>query len=98
MPNLRGETAVFIARAATGPASGAPDPSAANRLVLGLPFLLGTIAGSTDTIGFLALNGLFTAHITGNLIVLAARVIAGDPTIMSTILSAPVFMLMLPLA
>jgi uncharacterized membrane protein YoaK (UPF0700 family) len=95
MPNLRGETAVLIASAATGPAAGAPDPLLANRLGLGLPLLLGTIAGSTDTICFLALNGLFTAHITGNLIVLAARVIAGDPTIISTILSVPVFMLML---
>src|SRR5262245_2249602 len=45
MPNLREETAVFIACAATGPAASAPDPSPANRLVLGLPLLLGTITG-----------------------------------------------------
>ena len=60
-----------------------------------LPFVLSLIAGSTDTIGFLGLNGLFTAHITGNLAVLAAHIVAGDPTIFSYILSVPVFMIML---
>jgi uncharacterized membrane protein YoaK (UPF0700 family) len=60
-----------------------------------LPFVLSVIAGSTDTIGFLGLNGLFTAHITGNIVVLAARTVAGDPAIFSYILSVPVFMLVL---
>jgi uncharacterized membrane protein YoaK (UPF0700 family) len=57
--------------------------------------VLSLIAGSTDIIGFLGLNGLFTAHITGNLVVLAAHVVAGEPTIFSYILSVPVFMLVL---
>lgn len=60
-----------------------------------IPLVLGVIAGSTDTIGFLGLNGLFTAHITGNLVVLAAHFVAGDPTIFSHVLSLPVFMLTL---
>jgi uncharacterized membrane protein YoaK (UPF0700 family) len=63
-----------------------------------LPFVLSTIAGSTDIIGFLGLNGLFTAHITGNIVVLAAHVVTGNPTIfsyISYILSVPVFMLVL---
>ena len=60
-----------------------------------LPIVLSVIAGSTDIIGFLGLNGLFTAHITGNLVVLAAHVVAGEPTIFSYILSVPVFMLVL---
>jgi uncharacterized membrane protein YoaK (UPF0700 family) len=63
--------------------------------VLGLPFLLSVIAGSVDIVGFLGLNGLFTAHTTGNLVVLAARIVAGDPTIVSTILSVPVFLMVL---
>ena len=58
-----------------------------------LPFVLGTIAGSTDTIGFLGLNGLFTAHITGNLVVLAAHLIAGNSAVLSHILAVPVFVL-----
>jgi uncharacterized membrane protein YoaK (UPF0700 family) len=60
-----------------------------------LPFVLSVIAGSTDIIGFLGLNGLFTAHITGNIVVLAAHVVTGDPTVFSYILSVPVFMLVL---
>jgi uncharacterized membrane protein YoaK (UPF0700 family) len=60
-----------------------------------LPFVLSVIAGSTDIIGFLGLNGLFTAHITGNLVVLAAHLVAGEPTIFSYIVSVPVFMLVL---
>jgi uncharacterized membrane protein YoaK (UPF0700 family) len=60
-----------------------------------LPFVLSVTAGSTDIIGFLGLNGLFTAHITGNLVVLAAHIVAGDATVMSYILSVPVFMLTL---
>ena len=60
-----------------------------------LPVLLSVIAGATDIIGFLGLKGLFTAHITGNLVVLAARMIAGDPAIVSVMLSVPVFMLAL---
>ena len=61
----------------------------------GLPLVLSVIAGATDIIGFLGLNGLFTSHITGNLVVLAAHIVAGDPAMLSYILSVPVFMLML---
>lgn len=57
--------------------------------------MLSVIAGSTDIIGFLGLNGLFTAHITGNIVVLAAHIVASDPAIFSYVLSVPVFMLVL---
>jgi uncharacterized membrane protein YoaK (UPF0700 family) len=62
-----------------------------------LPFVLSAVAGSVDVIGFLALHGLFTAHITGNLVVLAARVVAGKPALLSHVLAVPVFMLALGL-
>jgi uncharacterized membrane protein YoaK (UPF0700 family) len=60
-----------------------------------IPSILAVIAGSTDAIGFLGLHGLFTAHITGDLVVLAAHFAAGDRTIFSHLLALPVFMLML---
>jgi uncharacterized membrane protein YoaK (UPF0700 family) len=68
---------------------------AVNRLARTLPFVLSVIAGATDAIGFLGFNGLFTAHITGNLVVAAAHVLAGNPAILSHILSVPVFMMVL---
>jgi uncharacterized membrane protein YoaK (UPF0700 family) len=67
----------------------------ADRLARALPFVLSVIAGATDIIGFLGLNGLFTAHITGNLVVLAAHIVTGNPTVLSYTLSVPVFMLAL---
>jgi len=60
-----------------------------------LPVLLSVIAGSTDIIGFLGLNGLFTAHITGNLVILAAHIVVGNRAILSYVLSVPVFMAVL---
>ena len=73
-----------------GKASAGDDPA-----IRALPFILSLTAGSTDIIGFLGLNGLFTAHITGNIVILAAHMVTGNPTIFSYILSVPVFMLVL---
>ena len=42
-----------------------------------LPGVLSIIAGSVDVICFLGLGGLFAAHITGNLVVLAAHIATG---------------------
>jgi uncharacterized membrane protein YoaK (UPF0700 family) len=55
----------------------APSVDSSVRLAL-LPALLGATAGSADVISFLGLGGLFVAHITGNLIILAAHVVAHD--------------------
>jgi hypothetical protein len=60
-----------------------------------LPFVLSLIAGSVDVIGFLALDGLFTAHITGNLVVLAAHIVAGSDASVSLVISVPVFIVAL---
>ena len=56
-----------------------------------LPFVLGVIAGSVDVIGFLGLDGLFTAHVTGNIAILAAHVVAGRDASLALTLSVPVF-------
>lgn len=55
-----------------------------------LPPLLSAIAGMVDVIGYLSL-GLFTAHITGNLVVIAALLVRGGPPNMAQVLAVPVF-------
>lgn len=62
-----------------------------------IPGILSVIAGSTDVISFLALAGLFTAHITGNLVVLAAHIVTGGQADVAAMLSVPVFMAVLGL-
>jgi uncharacterized membrane protein YoaK (UPF0700 family) len=57
-----------------------------------LSTLLSIIAGSVDAIGFLGLGGLFTAHVTGNLVILAAHLVSGGEAPVAPMLSVPVFM------
>jgi uncharacterized membrane protein YoaK (UPF0700 family) len=70
------------------------DDSLATRL---LPFTLSVIAGTTDVIGFVGLGGLFTAHITGNLVILAAHVVSGGTAPLAPMLSIPIFVAVLGL-
>jgi uncharacterized membrane protein YoaK (UPF0700 family) len=56
-----------------------------------LPGLLAVIAGATDAIGFLGLGGLLAAHITGNLVILAAYVVAQGHVRLAPLLAVPVF-------
>jgi uncharacterized membrane protein YoaK (UPF0700 family) len=65
------------------------------RAVQALLIVLSVTAGATDIIGFLGLNGLFTAHVTGNLVLLAAHVVAGGKAAVASMLSVPVFMVTL---
>ena len=58
-----------------------------------LPALLAVIAGMVDLTGFLSLGNIFTAHITGNLVVLAAAVVRGGPVNLAQALAIPVFAL-----
>ena len=60
-----------------------------------LTFVLSVIAGSADVIGFLGLGTLFIAHITGNLVILAARTAAGEHASAAHLLSVPVFIIAL---
>jgi uncharacterized membrane protein YoaK (UPF0700 family) len=57
-----------------------------------LPIVLSVIAGSADIVSFLMLN-LFSAHITGNLAILAAHVVGGGDPHIGQLLSIPVFLL-----
>jgi uncharacterized membrane protein YoaK (UPF0700 family) len=76
-----------------------PHPSdealALSRLEERLPPLLSVIAGMVDLTGFFALGNIFTAHITGNLVVLAATAVRGGAQNLAQILAIPVFILAL---
>jgi uncharacterized membrane protein YoaK (UPF0700 family) len=69
------------------PASDRPESARFERW---LPTLLSAVAGMVDVIGYLSL-GLFTAHITGNLVVIAALLVRGGQPNMAQVLSVPAF-------
>ena len=86
--------ACWVASAGAGVSVPSVDDSLGTKL---LPFALSMVAGSVDIIGFLGLDGLFTAHITGNLVILAAKLVAGQQAPVSYLISVPVFMVVLAL-
>lgn len=49
--------------------------------------------GFVDTVGFLALQGLFTAHVTGNLVTLGVSIVHGTSGALGKLLALPVFLL-----
>src|SRR5215471_4639926 len=57
-----------------------------------LPTLLSVIAGMVDVIGFLSL-GIFTAHVTGNIVVIGALLVRHSRVSPAQILAIPVFIL-----
>jgi uncharacterized membrane protein YoaK (UPF0700 family) len=56
---------------------------------------LSMTAGAVDVIGFLALGGLFTAHITGNIVILAAHYMTGGFSRIGPLIAVPVFIIVL---
>jgi len=56
-----------------------------------LPLILSLNAGFVDTAGFLALQGLFTAHVTGNFVTLGASLVLGTSGAFAKLLALPVF-------
>src|SRR6516164_1018252 len=71
------------------------DDQEVSRLESRLPPLLSVIAGMVDLTGFFTLGHIFTAHVTGNLVVAAADAVHGGPFHLAQALAIPVFMLAL---
>jgi uncharacterized membrane protein YoaK (UPF0700 family) len=65
---------------------------------LDIPALLSFNGGFVDTIGFLGLQGLFTAHVTGNFVTLAATLVSGTHGVIAKLLALPEFILVVILA
>src|SRR5580692_11023849 len=61
----------------------------------GIPALLSFNGGFVDTISFLGLQGLFTAHVTGNFVTLAATLVSGTHGVIAKILALPEFVVVI---
>lgn len=58
-----------------------------------LPILLSLNAGYVDAAGFLALQGLFPAHVTGNFVTIGAALVTGASGVVAKLLALPAFSL-----
>lgn len=63
-----------------------------------LPQLMSLNGGFVDTAGFLALHGLFTAHVTGNFVTIGAALVHGTSGALTKLLALPVFCAVVMLA
>jgi len=70
--------------------------SARNDIVQGMA--LGFIAGYVDTLGFVALFGLFTAHVTGNFVLIGAELAQSGHGLLIKWLAFPAFIVAVALA
>jgi uncharacterized membrane protein YoaK (UPF0700 family) len=52
---------------------------------------LSAVAGMADSAGFILLDGLFVAHVTGNFVLIGAAAVRGSSGILSKILTLPAF-------
>src|SRR5215813_10278121 len=56
-----------------------------------LPSVLAFTAGYADARGYLALKGLFTAHVTGNFVTLGSSLVFGTSGALTKTLALPMF-------
>jgi uncharacterized membrane protein YoaK (UPF0700 family) len=56
-----------------------------------VPTLLSFNGGYVDTVGYLSLQGLFTAHVTGNFVTIGAALVFGTSGVIAKLLALPVF-------
>ncbi|MGA7429523.1 MAG: DUF1275 family protein [Xanthobacteraceae bacterium] len=65
---------------------------------ISVPALLSLNGGFVDTVGFLGLQGLFTAHVTGNFVTLAATLVSGTHGVIAKLLALPEFIVVVVVA
>lgn len=56
------------------------------------------IAGYADAVGFMALHGLFAAHVTGNFVTIGAALVLGTSGVVTKLLALPTFCIFVALA
>jgi uncharacterized membrane protein YoaK (UPF0700 family) len=66
--------------------------------IFGVATLLSFNGGFVDTIGYLGLQGLFTAHVTGNFVTLGATLALGTSGAIAKLLALPEFVAVIALA
>jgi uncharacterized membrane protein YoaK (UPF0700 family) len=76
----------------------ANEPSAGYAKNSALQALLSFNGGFVDTAGFLGLQGLFAAHVTGNFVTLAATLVMGTHGVIAKLLALPEFVIIVALA
>lgn len=59
---------------------------------------LAFVAGFVDTCGFVALFGLFTAHVTGNFVLIGAAIVEYHGGLIAKLLALPVFVIVVAIA
>ena len=64
----------------------------------GIPILLSVTGGYVDTAGYVALQGLFTAHVTGNFVTLGASLASGASGALAKLLALPTFCIVIILS
>jgi uncharacterized membrane protein YoaK (UPF0700 family) len=67
------------------------DAREGNWVKISIPDTLTFNGGYVDTAGFLTLQGLFTAHVTGNFVTLGASLATGSSGVVNKLLALPVF-------
>jgi uncharacterized membrane protein YoaK (UPF0700 family) len=71
---------------------------AKNTTATGEGALQAFVAGYVDTCGFIALFGLFTAHVTGNLVLIGAAIVEHRGGLWGKLIALPVFVLAVALS
>lgn len=72
----------------------APDfalPTEPLRRAIGATATLAFVAGFVDVVGFIALFGLFTAHVTGNFVIIGSEIVQSSSGVIAKLLALPVF-------